>query len=119
MTKKQKIWLLVSSGMFLIPEILWSPVVNFYYELFLSVKPGRTYPIRDNFFQSSDNVFYLKILLLVQLVGLLLLLSRFFKSNTFGVNNIARILLGIIVSVLILATAFVLYFIYFFTIDIL
>ena len=40
MTKKQKIWFAIFLAMFLVPEVLWSPVNDFYYELLQSGKTG-------------------------------------------------------------------------------
>ena len=63
MTKKQKIWLGISMAMAIVPEILWSPVVNFYYEFYLGTQTSNIYPLRNNFLQNSDNIIYLKSIL--------------------------------------------------------
>ena len=56
MTKKQKIWLGVFLALFIVPEVLWSPVGNFVYEIMQSGNAGGTHPVRLNFLQVSDNV---------------------------------------------------------------
>src|SRR3989344_3307388 len=69
MSKKQKIWLGVFLAMFIIPDLLWSPVGNFGYELYKS-HYGNTYPFRNNFLQDSDNVNMLSTVLFIQMLGL-------------------------------------------------
>lgn len=113
----KKIWLLVFSGMFLIPEILWSPVINFYYELFISGRSGGTVPIRNSFFQHTDNILYLKLLLIFQLIGLFILLVKVFKLSSEEINQLLKVFLSFVIAILLLATCFVLYFIQYFTID--
>ncbi len=67
----QKIWLGVFLAMFLVPEILWSPVGNFVYELFSD--SANVKPFRDNFlYQTMDNANYLSSILFIQLLGIFL-----------------------------------------------
>ena len=82
MTKTQKILAWIFGAMFVVPEILWSPVVNFYYELLQTSKSGGTHPFRYNFLQNSDNLNYLKFVIALQFVGLLLALI-FVTKNKF------------------------------------
>ncbi len=70
MTKKQKIWLGVFLAMFIIPEILWSPVGNMIYELSQSGRGGDTYPFRMTFLENSDNANVLQKILFLQFLGL-------------------------------------------------
>ncbi len=72
MTKTQKIWLAVFLGMFLVPELLWSPVGNFIYELSIQAHSSSTRPFRDNFLQNSDNIYILYTVFTIQLIGLLI-----------------------------------------------
>jgi len=47
MDKRQKIWLGIFGAMFLVPEILWSPMIDFYYQLILqSNSSGIVPPLR-------------------------------------------------------------------------
>ena len=69
MTKKQKIWIMVFISIFAIPEILWSTMGNFVYELYKS-HFGNTYPLRYNFLQDSNNINLLNTVLFIQLLGL-------------------------------------------------
>ena len=69
MTKKQKIWLWIFLGMFILPELLWSPSGNFIYELYKS-HYGNTRPFRNNFLQDSSNINIFSTVLFIQLLGL-------------------------------------------------
>ena len=70
MTKMQKVWLIVFLGMFLVPEIFWSPVGNQFYQ-FYNTQFGNTHPFRMNFLNNPDNANILSTILFVQFVGLL------------------------------------------------
>jgi len=70
MSKTQKIWLAVSLFLFLVPEILWSPVWNFIYQIPQSGHGGSTYPFRENFLTVTDNTDILAVVLIVQAIGL-------------------------------------------------
>ena len=66
---KQKIWLYIFPGMFLVPEILWSPIGNFLYSFFMPTIGGSSQVWRDNFLLSSDaNLLYTTVLF-IQIVG--------------------------------------------------
>ena len=71
-SKMQKTWLWIFGAMFLVPEVLWSPIVNFYYEFYQSSYSGNVQPLRDSFLQNADNLKYLKFVILLQSIGLLL-----------------------------------------------
>ena len=73
-SKMQKTWLCIFGGMFVIPEILWSPIVNLYYEFYQSSYSGNVKPFRDNFLQNSDNLNYLKFVICFQFIGVIFLL---------------------------------------------
>jgi len=117
MTKKQKIWMWIFVAMFAIPEILWSPVLNFYYEFLQSSWTSNVHPIRYNFLQNSDNLNYLKLVVFLQLVGLLGVLF-FTLKNKNNKNKILRYLFITLLSVLILLTGFFLYFAMSFSINV-
>jgi hypothetical protein len=106
MTKKQKIWFAIFAAMFLIPEVLWSPVGNFYYEL---IKPGNDYPIRDNFLMKTDNANLLVLVFSVQAIGLIGLFIWFLVS---GQKKFIK-LPGLVLSALgLLSICFALYLFY-------
>ena len=66
MTRKQKIWLWVSLALFAIPELLWSPVANFIYQLYKNTGA----PFRYTFLEDSRNINILSTVLFIQLLGL-------------------------------------------------
>ena len=70
MTKAQKIWLWVSVAMFVVPEVLWSPVTNFLYSLFTPTLNGYSKVFRNNFLFDYKYENLLQVILLVQLVGI-------------------------------------------------
>ena len=117
LTKKQKIWLWIFIAMFAVPEILWSPVANFYYEFFQSSWTSYVQPIRDNFLQNSDNLSYLKFVIFLQLIGLLGALI-FSLKNKNSKNRTLTYFFVALLSVLILIVGFSLYFAMSFSIDI-
>jgi len=87
MTKTQKIWMWIFLALFAAPEILWSPVINFYYELSQTGISGGTHPWRNNFLQNSDNLNYLKFVIFFQLISLILFLICLIKNR----KNIKKI----------------------------
>lgn len=114
MTKKQKIWFWVFLGMFLIPEILWSPVGNFVFTFLQNTNQIR--PLRNNFLINPDNINIYKIILLIQLMGLIFTaIAIFMRSNK---KFLHWLILGIL-TILALITGFVLYFALTFSLDIL
>jgi len=112
----QKIWLGIFGAMFLIPEILWSPVVDFYYQLSQTGKSGGTHSLRDNFLQNSDNLGYLKLVIFIEFVGLLLFII-FSIRNRKDVHIINYALIVPFIVILLLV-AFALYFAMTFSINI-
>jgi|GEM_PF-1837862 hypothetical protein len=81
LSKVQKIWLWIFGAIFLIPEMLWSPIMNFYYELLQTSKSGGTYPFRDNFLQNPDNLKYLRFVILLQSIGSISFLILWIKNK--------------------------------------
>ncbi len=72
MTKKQKIWLGVFLAMFIIPEVLWSPVGNRLYANFFSGDKNSVSVFRPNFFTDVDNSNIISKVLFIQFLGLFL-----------------------------------------------
>jgi hypothetical protein len=117
MTKNQKIWMWVFVAMFAIPEILWSPILNFYYQLSQTNRSGGTYPLRYNFLQNSDNLNYLRLIIFMQLIGLLGVLIIVVKNKN-GRSKLLSYLYITLLSILMLIVGFLLYFTLVFSINI-
>ncbi len=83
MTKTQKIWLWVSVAMFVVPEVLWSPVGNFLYTFYR----GGNIPVifRNNFLISSDYRSLLISVVFLQSVGALVSFILLCKSLNKGI----------------------------------
>jgi len=107
MAKKQKIWLGIFLAMFLVPEILWNPMVNFYYELFQS---GDVHPLRNNFLTNADNFSILKFIMLAQFIGLAV--SSFFIAKS-RIRAIVKMLLSFLIILSILLAGFAVLFIFY------
>ncbi len=81
----QKIWLGVFLAMFIVPEILWSPVGNFVYEL--EQDTNHVTALRINFLTKSENIDLWSWVLLLQFFGLLftaiylIVLKKKFKNQ--------------------------------------
>ena len=57
--------------MFVVPEVLWSPVGNFIYSLYTNHINGNSSLLRNNFLENPDNINILSTVLFIQTVGLL------------------------------------------------
>lgn len=119
MTKRQKIWLYVFLGLFIIPELLWSPVGNFYYEFYQGMKQSTVYPFRDNFLQNADNLNILKSALLVQFFGFTLFAYMFWKNRNMIPGPFLRWFLVLLFLVIFVLSGFAAYFAFSFNPDIL
>ncbi len=105
MSKRQKIWLGIFGAMFLIPEILWSPIIDFYYQLILqSNSSGMVSSLRQNFLTKSDNISILKFVISIQLLGLSLFLVKFLSLKI--KNKIIKIISILFLMVILFFTAF-------------
>jgi fatty-acid desaturase len=102
--KKKITQLSIFGTMFLLPELLWSPVGNIIYE-FLQ-KTNDVQPYRYNFFTNSDNSVYLSLILLVQFIGCLLILIYLVNHKKNNIFFWFGILLLIIIT---LVTFFIFY----------
>ena len=119
MSKIQKYLLWLFGAMFVVPEILWSPIMNFYYEFFQSSKTSNVQPIRYNFLQNSDNSNYLKLVIFIQFVGLLLLVARLIKNKKkLNIKKINYFILIIPLIIILILVTFTLYFAMTFSINI-
>lgn len=105
MTKIQKTWLWVFAAMFVVPEVLWSPVGNLISDILQN--SNNVIILRPNFLTNSDNTNYLLFFLGIQLIGIVgtLFLTWKIKSNPW----VKSILILIILSLAII-TGFVFYF---------
>ena len=119
MNKKNKIWLWVWLGLFAIPEILWSPISNFYSEFYQGTKYNDVNPWRYNFLQNSDNLSWLKFVILLQFIGFLLFFYAFIQNRNAVTNPAIRWLLALVFLAILLLSAFAAYFAYTFRIEIL
>ncbi|OGE94751.1 MAG: hypothetical protein A3B10_04250 [Candidatus Doudnabacteria bacterium RIFCSPLOWO2_01_FULL_44_21] len=79
MTKKQKIWLWVSLGIFVIPEIVWSPIVSLFYSF--AQNSNNAQLLRSSFLYHPDNRNILTSILFLQFLGLLLTTILLIKLN--------------------------------------
>jgi len=118
LTKTQKVWLWISAAIFLVPEILWSPVANFYYQLTQTSRSGGTYPFRNNFLQNSDNLNYLKLVFFLQFVGLLWFLISMLRGALIK-NKVIKYICVATLLILLIVVGFALYFAMTFSIEIL
>ncbi len=107
MTKLQKIWLWVGLGMFIIPEILWSPLVNLMQSLYNSQIDSPVF--RENFLTTGKSTVSWLVVLLVQLLGALSIVYF-----TYINRNYRRwlLILSIIFSLISLAIFLAMYVIY-------
>lgn len=101
----KKIWLLVFSGMFLIPEVLWSPIGNSLYSLIKDI------PFRSNSLIHSDNRGLLIFIILLQYLGITSLLLFLFKADKYKSLKEGRLVVGLL-CLLNLITLFVLYILF-------
>lgn len=102
MKRIQKIWLGIFLAMFIVPEVLWSPVVNLVYDLLQNNNNVKV--LRPNFLTISDNTTLLLFTLLVQLIGLLGSLVFVFRGK---MNLFLKALSVVVLVLLSLITGFI------------
>ena len=95
MTKNQKIWLWIFLGMFIIPELIWSPVLGLL-------------PFNKQFTSNDDNHLILTIITAIEFLGLLLAGIWILKFSKFRLKNI----IGIILLCLAIWALYVFYLLY-------
>ena len=96
MTKVQKIWLGLSAAMFVIPEVMWSPVGNFIYSLFTPTLNGYAQIQRNSLLFDYKYENLLGIVLFVQVAGIIIF---FFSWLRFRKNINSRLMFWIILAV--------------------
>jgi hypothetical protein len=104
MSKMQKVWLAIFLAMFVVPEVLWSPVVNLVYSLLQNSNHAQIF--RSNFLTSSDNTNFLLSFLILQLVGIVGCLGLIFQAK---INTGIKIFLIFVLILLLLITGAVFY----------
>ena len=101
MNKKQKIWLGVFLGMFIVPEILWSPVTNVVYGLIQNSNHVKSF--RSNFLTNSDYNVFLILFLFIQFIGLIGTFILIKKNN---LTYRYKLFLILIILILLIITGF-------------
>jgi len=102
MTKTQKMYLRIFLAMFVLPEVLWSPVTNILYEF--SKNSGQ--PYIANFLMNPDNITWLNFVLLIQVIGLLLSSILLWKNTR---KNYLYVFFAIFLSVLTVIVSYLFY----------
>lgn len=116
MIKKQKILLGIFLALFLVPEILWSPVGNFIYSVFQS---GSVHPkvLRPTFLQEYRYEKLLITILFMELISLILASGLVIRLK--NVNKYLRVIGAIVLILSLLSFALLFYFLFLFNIEIL
>jgi len=115
MTKIQKIWLWIFIAMFAIPEILWSPVINFIYIFVKNSDPAQLF--RVNFLTEAGPSFLYRAIVLVQLIGICGFLFIIVKNTKNIFKKWQYYILLVLGLILVLLTFFVFYLITFLNIS--
>ena len=105
MTKIQKIWLGIFSAMFIVPEVLWSPVGNYIYA-FLQTGGSFKYLHESILFNGKfDHLLsFVLSIELVSLVGILFIVLKYWRMN-----KLPKYLLLFVLLIIILLTLLSLY----------
>ena len=103
----KKIWMWIFMAMFIIPEILWSPVLNFLYTFW----KGGNIPVifRNNLLISSDYRWLAILVIFVQCIGLLLSLVSVLKIR---IKIFAKIILFLLFLILFILSLLVFIFLF-------
>jgi hypothetical protein len=107
MTKKQKIWLGVFLGMFIVPELLWSPVLNFVYSFLENNNNPQI--LRSNFLMTIDYRNLVIFVIFVQFVGLIGSFISIIRSEIIFWKKAFLIFL---ISLLLIATGFIFFLVF-------
>ena len=113
MTKKQKVWLGIFLSMFVVPEVLWSPVGNTLYSFFQSGKIV-SQVFRSNFLLEYRYESLFKIIITIQLISIILALFRVIKYRK-NIRNLVLWPFIFICLLLAIITTFVFYLIVIFS----
>ena len=103
----QKIWLWIFGAMFVVPEVLWSPIINLIYNILQNSNNAKI--LRPNFLTESDNIYVLLGVLCIQFIGIL---SSTIITAQGKMNLKSKILLILPMLVLLLITGFLLFFVF-------
>ena len=77
-TKIQKIWLWIFGAMFIVPEILWSPILTYILPFFL----GSSYKFRDSFiFSGYSSSLITSLIIFIQFIGVLFFTIILYKNK--------------------------------------
>lgn len=118
MSKSQKVWLWVFTGMFLVPELVFQPVTNMIYAFFENSNNSR--PLFNNFLFDRGPDFWYKGVLVFQAVGLISLILFLVRMKNENTLNFKLCITGIIFgSFFLIATLFVLFLMIFVHVEIL
>ncbi len=106
MSKKQKIWLGISLALLIIPEILWSPILNFVYTFAQNFNSPVL--IRPNFLTKSDNRGLVTVVVIFQVIGTLISIYLFnnVKNNYIKYIGQCALILALISSLFVLYILF-------------
>lgn len=77
---KRKILNSLYLALFLLPEILWSPIGNFIYSFFMPTINGSSPVLRNNFLLNSDNELLFLIVLIIQFFGIAIFSMNYKKK---------------------------------------
>lgn len=113
MEKRKKILAWIFLAMFIVPEILWSPVFNYIYSFFVPTVNGSVQVWRDNFVinSKSGDVALILTVLTVQIIGLIGTLRFIILKK--DMNIALKIILVLILAILLVVTGTVAYTVYY------
>ena len=115
MKKNSKIWLWIFLAMFIIPEILWSPSINFIYSFFSAPVFGQPQLLRNNFLFEYNFESLLKIIIFIQLIGIIFFFL-FWLKNMNNVRSRVAFWIVLILSLLVcLMSMFIFYLVFIFS----
>jgi hypothetical protein len=92
MTKKQKLIFWSSFALFAIPELLWSPVLNYAMPFY----KGSKYIFNDNFIFDGNHYTLLSFIILIQLVAVIGMLYIWYKFRSKADKSMGYIILTFI-----------------------
>jgi hypothetical protein len=114
MIQKQKIWLGIFLAMFILPEILWSPIINFIYSVFNKTINGYPQIWRGNFLFEYRFEFLYKTILIIQLISILSFIFIWLKNKNKLNNNLLFFLILFLSVLLALILLPIIYLVIFF-----
>jgi len=112
MNKMQKIWLWVPTTFFLLPEIIWNPIGNFIYSLFMPTINGSSQIWRNSFLLDSKFYYLYIIILLIQLIGIMFFTVNLARYKNSFKSRLAFWIVFVFGFFLSLITIFVIYLAY-------